>query len=120
MFFTQALADAILATYGTQLQGRAGNLSADSADAGEPAAAVLVVDLGLPYGTDLDIIRAAQRQWLFAKKSTPKLTSEEVRNVRAGGRAISPQIARQLLTWFGYAMAVDLAWSCWCWCWCWC
>lgn len=71
VFFTQALADAILATHGMQLQGRAGNLSADSADAGEPAAAVLVVDLGLPYGTDLDIIRAAQRQWLFAKKSTP-------------------------------------------------
>jgi len=92
-----------------------------------PAAHVLLVDLGLPDGPGIDIIRMAQRQWpqchvmvstvfgdeahviqsleagasgYLLKDSTPARIIDEIRSVHAGGSPISPLIARQLLTRF--------------------
>ena len=136
VFFAQALADAIQAAAGMDLQGMAANCQQARQMLTTPAADVLLVDLGLPDGSGLDIIRAAQQLWprclvmvstvfgdeahviqsleagasgYLLKDSTPALTVEEIRNVYAGGSPISPLIARQLLTRFRYAMASESA-----------
>ena len=136
VFFARALADAIQAAPDMQLLGTAGNCLQARQMLTQPAADVLLVDLGLPDGPGLDIIRAAQRQWprclvmvstvfgdeahviqsleagasgYLLKDSTPALTVEEIRNVYAGGSPISPLIARQLLTRFRHAMAAESA-----------
>ena len=135
-FFAQALAEAIQAAPGMQLQGAAANCQQARQMLTMPAADVLLVDLGLPDGPGLDIIRAAQQLWprclvmvstvfgdeahviqsleagasgYLLKDSTPALTVEEIRNVYAGGSPISPLIARQLLTRFRHAMASESA-----------
>ncbi len=135
-FFARALADAIQAAPGMHLQGMAANCLQARQMLETPAADVLLVDLGLPDGPGLDIIRAAQRLWprclvmvstvfgdeahviqsleagasgYLLKDSTPALTVEEIRSVYAGGSPISPLIARQLLTRFRYAMASESA-----------
>lgn len=91
------------------------------------AADVLVVDLGLPDGSGIDIIRAASRHWpscsvlvssafidsanvlgsieagaagYLVKHASPTTLAEELRSVYRGGSPISPQIARQILTRF--------------------
>ncbi|MEO5794995.1 MAG: response regulator transcription factor [Rhodoferax sp.] len=136
VFFARALADAIQAAPGMQLLGTAGNCLQARQMLTQLPADVLLVDLGLPDGPGLDIIRAAQRQWprclvmvstvfgdeghviqsleagasgYLLKDSTPALTVEEIRNVYAGGSPISPLIARQLLTRFRHAMAIESA-----------
>jgi DNA-binding NarL/FixJ family response regulator len=136
VFFAQALAAAIQAAPGMQLQATAASCQQAWQMLQRPAADVLLVDLGLPDGPGLDIIRAAQRQWprcqvmvstvfgdeahviqsleagasgYLLKDSTPALTVEEIRNVYAGGSPISPLIARQLLTRFRHAMASESA-----------
>jgi DNA-binding NarL/FixJ family response regulator len=89
-----------------------------------PAADVLVVDLGLPDGSGIDVIGAAHRAWpdcgimvstTFAddrhvipsieagaagyllKDSSADGMAEEIRCLHAGGSPISPRIARQIL-----------------------
>ena len=136
VFFAQALADAIQAAPGMDLQGTAANCQQARQMLATPAADVLLVDLGLPDGPGLDIIRAAQQLWprclvmvstvfgdeahviqsleagatgYLLKDSTPALTVEEIRNVHGGGSPISPLIARQLLTRFRHAMASESA-----------
>nr|WP_315204436.1 response regulator transcription factor [uncultured Albidiferax sp.] len=136
VFFAQALADAIQAAPGMDLLGTAANCQQARQMLATPAADVLLVDLGLPDGPGLDIIRAAQQLWprclvmvstvfgdeahviqsleagasgYLLKDSTPALTVEEIRNVHAGGSPISPLIARQLLTRFRHAMASESA-----------
>ena len=133
-FFARALADAIQAAPGMHLQASAANCQQARQMLALPAADVLLVDLGLPDGPGIDIIRAAQRQWprclvmvstvfgdeahviqsleagasgYLLKDSSPTLTVEEIRNVYAGGSPISPLIARQLLTRFRHAMASE-------------
>ena len=100
----------------------------------QPAADVLLVDLGLPDGSGLTVIRAAQVRWpqchvmvstvfgdeahviqsleagaagYLLKDSSPERVTEEIRNVQAGGSPISPLIARQLLTRFRHALASE-------------
>ncbi len=85
---------------------------------------VLLVDLGLPDGSGIDVIRAAHAAWpdcgimvsttfgdelhvmqsleagaagYLLKDSTSKRMLGEIRNLHAGGSPISPLIARQIL-----------------------
>ena len=89
-----------------------------------PPADVLVVDLGLPDGSGIEVIRAAHRAWpdcgimvstTFAderhvipsieagaagyllKDSNASTLTEEIRCLHSGGSPISPRIARQIL-----------------------
>lgn len=98
-----------------------------------PPADVLLVDLGLPDGSGIDVIEAAAAQWpgcavmvstafgdeghvipsikagaagYLLKHLAPAGLLDEIRSLHAGGSPISPLIARQLLDRFRAAPAV--------------
>lgn len=122
--FQNSFAAAIAETTDMQLAGIAHNVAqARLLLAGDPLD-VLVVDLGLPDGSGIDVIRAAHAAWphcgimvstTFAdekhviasiesgaagyllKDSSAKKIADEIRALHAGGSPISPRIARQIL-----------------------
>jgi DNA-binding NarL/FixJ family response regulator len=98
----------------------------------QPPADVLLVDLGLPGGSGLEVIKQARLHWplcdvmvisVFGDKAhilaaitagalgyllkdmSPEQLSQEIRTMHQGGSAISPAIARELLSHLSSARA---------------
>ncbi len=125
--FQDSFAAAVAAAGDMVLAGTAHNVAqATRLLAGEPLD-ILVVDLGLPDGSGIDVIRAAHLAWpecgimvstTFAddrhvipsieagatgyllKDSSARTMAEEIRCLHSGGSPISPRIARQILVRF--------------------
>ena len=122
--FRDAMAGAIRGAADMDLVGIAGTRHHGLLMLHGPAADVLLVDLGLPDGSGIDVIAVAQTLWprceimvattfgdeshvlqsieagasgYLLKDSLPARMVEEIRNLRAGGSPISPLIARQVL-----------------------
>jgi len=101
----------------------------------QPPVDVLLVDLGLPDGSGIDVIKAAHARWpgcaimvsttfgdeehvlssieagasgYLIKDSSPHRMVDEIRNLHAGGSPISPMIARQVLTRFRASTQQDV------------
>jgi DNA-binding NarL/FixJ family response regulator len=122
--FRAAFAAAIAGSVDLTLQAQAASLQEGLALLSGPAADVLLVDLGLPDGSGIDLIKATRTAWptcdimvssvfgdeshvlssieagavgYLLKDSEPERIVEQVRSLRAGGSPISPLIARQVL-----------------------
>lgn len=134
--FQNSFAAAVGSSEGMQLTGMAHNVAqARKMLVGDPID-VLVVDLGLPDGSGIDVIRDAHAAWpdcgimvstTFAdekhviasieagaagyllKDSSPEKIADEIRALHAGGSPISPRIARQILLRFRPAEPVPAA-----------
>lgn len=123
--FRQAFGDMIAATPDMVLAGCSGTVAGGLALLDQGPFDILLVDLGLPDGSGLSLIREAMKRWsdrcdamvisVFAdehhvlaaieagatgyllKDASPIDVVQQIRELRAGGSPISPVIARRLL-----------------------
>jgi DNA-binding NarL/FixJ family response regulator len=132
LHFCSAVCDAIESTSDLRVAGRAMSKAAGLELLSGPSADVLLVDLGLPDGSGIDVIAEAARRWpdccimvsthfgdeahvmrsieagatgYLLKDSSPARIADEIRSIASGGSPITPIIARKILTRFRDAKA---------------